>query len=121
MCAQKTALHPLVAMEAIMDTQVLVASAGNPGKGCNPPSFQPFGPWSRNCSQDYLLHCRFCCLVREPGTKRASGAILIFALLSIYAVNNRYPGNYEATWEEQYRDACEIAGVFVDWVGKWIG
>ncbi len=43
------------------------------------------------------------------------------AELSIYAVNNRYPGNYEATTVEQYRDACEIARVFVDWAAKRIG
>ena len=50
--------------------------------------------------------------------KRASGAILIFTELLIYTANNRYPGNYEATTVEQYRDACEIAGVFVDWAAK---
>jgi HEPN domain-containing protein len=40
--------------------------------------------------------------------------------LNIYAVQTRYPGDYETVYEKEYKNAVETSEMIVNWVEKII-
>ena len=59
--------------------------------------------------------------ILEKGNVHVPEAVQQSKLLTDYAVQTRYPGDYSPVDEEDYKEALEIAEKVVNWVEQEIG
>ena len=69
----------------------------------------------RTHSIDYLVE------LLEKGNVSVPDEVTDSRLLTHYAVETRYPGNYEPVDETEYLKAVEIAGKVLEWVERRLG